>query len=141
MNSVTGSNKLSTIYCRPGDPPVYLCIATIVLLSATILIIGGKNARHVYSFKEADGNVNVSERGWTRACPARKRKGHRGSLGTVVAFYSGATWMAMPFAPAPVVLRYFAQHHPDFVVMNQLIRQEDGLAEALKKILMHTRYP
>jgi 4-amino-4-deoxy-L-arabinose transferase-like glycosyltransferase len=114
---------------RPG---VYLCIATIVLLSAIILIIGGKNARHVYSFKEADAtSMYLKEDGLALAQRANGKV--IVDTGTVVAFYSGATWMAMPFAPAPVILRYFEQHHPDFVVINQLIRQEDGLAEALKK--------
>jgi len=114
---------------RPG---VYLCIATIAFLSAMILILGGKNARHVDCFKEADAtSMYLKEAGLALA----KRASGKVIVdtGTVVAFYSGATWMGMPFAPAPVILRYFEQHHPDFIVINRLIRQEDGLAEALKK--------
>lgn len=52
--------------------------------------------------------------------------------GTVVAFYSGATWMVMPYAPAPVILRYFELHRPDFVVVNRLDRLEDDLAKLLR---------
>jgi 4-amino-4-deoxy-L-arabinose transferase-like glycosyltransferase len=114
---------------RPG---VYLCIATIVLLSAIVLIIGEKNARHVYSFKEADAtSMYLKEAGLALAKRANGKV--IVDTGTVVAFYSGATWMGMPFAPAPVILRYFEQHHPDFVVINRQNRREDGLAEALKK--------
>jgi hypothetical protein len=114
---------------RPG---VYLCIATIVLLSAIVLILGGKNARHVDCFKEADAtSMYLKETGLALA----KRANGKVIVDseTVVPFYAGATWMGMPFAPAPVILRYFEQRHPDFIVINRLIRQEDGLAEALKK--------
>jgi 4-amino-4-deoxy-L-arabinose transferase-like glycosyltransferase len=114
---------------RPG---VYLCITTIVLLSAIILILGGKNARHVDSFKEADAtSMYLKEAGLALAKRANGKV--IVDTGTVVAFYAGATWMNMPSAPAPVVLRYFEQRHPDFVVVNRLNRGEDDLAEALKK--------
>jgi 4-amino-4-deoxy-L-arabinose transferase-like glycosyltransferase len=118
-----------TLVKRPG---VYLCIATIVLLSAIILILGEKNARHVDNFKEADAtSIYLKETGLALA--KRANGNVIVDTGTVVAFYSGATWMGMPFGPTPVILRYFEQHHPDFIVINHLIRQEDDLAEALKK--------
>jgi 4-amino-4-deoxy-L-arabinose transferase-like glycosyltransferase len=113
---------------RPG---VYLCIATIVLLSAIILIIGGKNARHVDSFKDADAtSMYLKEAGLALAKRANGKV--IVDTGTVVAFYSGATWMGMPYASAPVILRYFEQHRPDFIVINRL-KQQDGLAEALER--------
>jgi 4-amino-4-deoxy-L-arabinose transferase-like glycosyltransferase len=113
-------------------PGAYLRIATIMLLGAMILILGGKNARHVDEFKEATAtSLYLKDAGFALAKHASGKVIADG--GTVVTFYADATWMSMPFAPAPAILRYFEQHHPDFVVINRLIRQEDGLAEALKK--------
>jgi len=110
----------------------YLRTATIMLLGAMILIIGGKNARHVAEFKEAAAtSMYLKEAGLALA----KRPGGKVIVdeGTVVAFYAGGTWMRMPYAPAPVILRYFEQQHPDFIVINRLIRQQDALAEALEE--------
>ena len=112
----------------------YLCVATITLLSATVLITGAKTARHVDCFNQATAaSLYLKEAGLALAKRANGKVLVEGLGGTVVAFYSGATWMNMPDAQAPVVLRYFAQHHPDFVVVNRLNRWEDDLAEALKK--------
>lgn len=113
---------------RPG---VYLRTANILLVSTIILILGGKNARKVDCFKEADArSVYLKEAGLALAKRANGKV--IVDTGTVVAFYSGATWMAMPFASVPVVLRYFDRRSPDFIVVNRLNRYEDDLAEALK---------
>lgn len=112
-----------------GRPGVYLCSATIVLLTATILILGGRAARH--EFEEATAtSLYLKEAGLALA----KRANGKVIVdkGTVVAFYSGASWMVMPYAPAPEILRYFELYHPDFVVIDRLDPLEDSLARALR---------
>jgi hypothetical protein len=113
---------------RPG---AYLRTATIMLLSVMILIIGGKNARHLDELKEPTAtSMYLKDAGLALA------KRAKGKVivdeGTVVTFYAGATMMAMPYAPAPIILRHFQQHRPDFIVINRL-KKQDALAEALKK--------
>jgi len=113
---------------RPG---VYLCVPAIVLLSATLLILGGRATRHVVEFREATkASLYLKEAGLALAKRANGKVIVDG--GTVVAFYAGATWMVMPYAPAPLILRYLEQHHPDFVVVNRLEPLEDDLVGALR---------
>ncbi len=107
-------------------------IAATGLLGVVVLVGGAKAVRHVDNFREATTpSLYLKEAGLALA----KRADGKVIVdtGTVVAFYSGATWMPMPFAPAPVVLRYFAKHSPDFIVINRLNQYEDDLAEALKQ--------
>jgi len=113
---------------RPG---VYLCVPAIVLLSMTVLILGGRATRHVVEFKEATkASLYLKETGLALAKRANGKV--LVDSGTVVAFYAGATWMVMPYAPAPMILRYLEQHHPDFVVVNRLGPLKDDLVGALR---------
>jgi len=111
-------------------PGAYLGTATIVLACTIILIVGGKNARHVDEFQETKAtSLYLKEAGLALAKHASEKVVV--DEGTVVAFYAGATWMTMPYASAPVILRYFEQHRPDFIVINRL-KQQDVLAKALE---------
>lgn len=110
----------------------YLCVATIGLLIVTLLISGAEAAPHIDNFREATAaSLYLKQAGLAVAKRANGKVIVAHS--TLIPFYAGATWMAMPNAPAPAILRYFEQHRPDFVVINRLNRWEDDLAEAIKK--------
>jgi 4-amino-4-deoxy-L-arabinose transferase-like glycosyltransferase len=105
--------------------------ATITLFCAVVLVTGLKTTRVVYDVKEAtQTSLYLKDAGL--ALEGRVRGKMMVDSGTVVSFYSGATWMPMPNAPAPVLLHYFEEHHPNFVVINALNPREHDLAEAIK---------
>ena len=37
---------------------------------------------------------------------------------TIVSYYSGGTWKPMPWAEAPLILKYIEVQKPDFLVLN-----------------------
>jgi 4-amino-4-deoxy-L-arabinose transferase-like glycosyltransferase len=106
-------------------------LATVVVLSAIVLVTGVKTTRGVYDLKGAyASSLYLKDAGLALANRARGKTVV--DDGTVLPFYSGATWMPLPTAPPPILLRYFEEHHPNFVVINNTKPAEHALSEAIK---------